>query len=182
MALKRRSGFGFCLQECSYWLKSPKSLNLALLEFSTAAYAPTLRCDSDALERVQRRVTRTIWMRSTFTGTGDSVPSYTKRCKLFNLETLELRRLRFDLSAAHRILNTSSSTPAFPQRTVTRARSNGKIAVPASRTGIRRKSFHYRVATICQSINCDILRHKKPSVFRQHLDKIDLNSNPLDPS
>ncbi|KAH7706558.1 hypothetical protein AAVH_26214 [Aphelenchoides avenae] len=69
--------------------------------------AANCRQEIDELERVQKRFTRAVFWRMTKSNppTADTIPTYAKRCEQLHLDTLELRRQRFDLLAAYRHLN-----------------------------------------------------------------------------
>jgi len=62
-----------------------------ILEYNSVVWSPILKCEIDALERVQRRFTKRH--------RGIDLPSYCDRLGLTKLElnTLELRRLHNDL-------------------------------------------------------------------------------------
>ena len=67
-----------------------------LLEYATPAWNPYLLGDIRKIEKVQRRFTKRI--------VKDKNMSYENRLHLLNIESLELRRLYFDLSLAFSII------------------------------------------------------------------------------
>jgi len=60
-----------------------------LLEYNSVMWSPGLVRDVTLIEQVQRRFTKRLW--------GFRNISYAERLKLLNLDTLEARRLKFDL-------------------------------------------------------------------------------------
>ena len=62
---------------------------LSQVEYCSSVWNPKYRCDIEKIESVQRRFSR-------FIGSLDSV-TYAERLNIFNADTLEVRRLKFDL-------------------------------------------------------------------------------------
>jgi len=60
-----------------------------LLEYNCVAWSPHLKRDIELIEQVQRRFTKRL--------IGLSVYSYDERLKLLNLDSLQYRRIRFDI-------------------------------------------------------------------------------------
>jgi len=68
-----------------------------LLEYSTVIWNPILKKHIDSLEKVQRKFTKRVPSLSTL--------PYLERIRSLNLETLELRRLYYDLTYYYKILH-----------------------------------------------------------------------------
>src|SRR5664279_1109442 len=68
-----------------------------ILEFNTVIWNPSHKYLIDLIEHVQRRFTKRIPSISSL--------SYHERLAMINLESLELRRLRYDLIYYYKILN-----------------------------------------------------------------------------
>ena len=66
-----------------------------ILEYNSVVWSPVLKCEIDALERVQRRFTKRL--------RGMDSLSYTDRLAKLELITLELRRLHNDLIMCYKI-------------------------------------------------------------------------------
>ena len=67
-----------------------------LLEYCSTVWSPHLHKDIEAIERVQRRFTKYL--------PGLRSYDYTDRLKIVGLERLEIRRIRFDLIMAYKII------------------------------------------------------------------------------
>ena len=67
-----------------------------LLEFNSVVWSPYFKCDSDAVERVQRRFTKRL--------PGLRFCTYIERLKKLDLASLELRRLHCDLLMCYKIV------------------------------------------------------------------------------
>jgi hypothetical protein len=67
-----------------------------LIEFNSVVWSPSLKCDIDSIEKVQRRYTKRL--------PGLGFLSYTERLTRLNLISLELRRLHTDLLMCYKIV------------------------------------------------------------------------------
>ena len=67
-----------------------------VIEYNSVVWSPVLKCEIDALERVQRRFTKRL--------RGMDTLSYTDRLVKLELITLELRRLHNDLVMCYKIV------------------------------------------------------------------------------
>jgi hypothetical protein len=67
-----------------------------ILEYNSVVWSPILKCEIDALERVQRRFTKRL--------RGMNLLSYSDRLIRLDLTTLELRRLHNDLIMCYKIV------------------------------------------------------------------------------
>jgi len=72
-----------------------------LLEFSTCVWSPCLKKDIRIIERVQHKFTFRVFKRCNMDGSTE----YSDRCKFLDLESLELRRLKYDLLMCHKIMH-----------------------------------------------------------------------------
>ena len=77
-----------------------KSYIRPIIEYNTAIWSPHLISDIRRVESIQRRFTRLACQK-----TNTQFTSYNHRLRLMNLETLELRRVRFDLLLLFKIYN-----------------------------------------------------------------------------
>ena len=87
----------------SFTSKNPTSLIRAfkiyvrpLLEYNSQVWSPITMCDIISIEKVQRQFTKRI--------PGCKNLTYYQRLKKFNLESLELRRLRADLKFMYKLI------------------------------------------------------------------------------
>jgi len=67
-----------------------------ILEYNSVVWSPFLKCEIDALERVQRRFTKRL--------RGINLLSYCDRLTKLELNTLELSRLHNDLAMCYKIV------------------------------------------------------------------------------
>ena len=163
----------FYSRDANFLLKAYTTYVRPLLEFNTIIWNPTLKKHIDKLEKIQRKFTKRI-------------PSlchlpYLQRLNALNLETLELRRLNFDLIYYYKILN--NLTPHSPSDFFTyhlpppSNRKNSPILVkPAKGSHTFLSSFCYRQIDCWNNLpehlkNCNSL----PS-FKSNLKKLDINS------
>ena len=121
-----------------------------LLEYCTPVWSPHTLADIHTLENVQRRFTKKI--------PGMFNLSYLDRLESLGLETLEIRRLRFDLITAYKIyfgaIKTRYNflTPAAQK--ITRGHDH-KLTLPKIRTDTCKYFFSYRIAKIWNTLNAD---------------------------
>ena len=71
-----------------------------ILEYNTVVWSPHLVSDIQRVEKVQRRFTKMVCQK-----TNTKFSSYQDRLNIMNLDTLEIRRVRFDLMFMYKILN-----------------------------------------------------------------------------
>jgi hypothetical protein len=81
------------------------------LEYCTQIWSPQTKADAFLIERVQKHFTRMIFFRS-----GLKKKSYEERLRKLNLESLESRRIKHDLSIAHKIYHEQTFCPNVLQR------------------------------------------------------------------
>ena len=141
-----------------------------LLEFNTTVWSPTLKKDIIAVERVQRSFTKRL--------PGLKEVSYTDRLTFLSIDSLELRRLHYDLVLCYQIifnlialrreefltLNTASVTRGH----------QFKLAKLHSR-GVRRKFFTNRIINVWNYLPADVVDFNSLNSFRQSLYKVDFS-------
>jgi len=88
---------GFTSRNADLLTKAFTTYVRPIVEYCTSVWNPHLLQDIDALESVQRYFTRRLFPRSLY--------SYKERLFLLNLESLELRRLKSDLTMYFKIIN-----------------------------------------------------------------------------
>ena len=67
-----------------------------VLEYNSVIWSPSLKKDINLVESVQRKFTKRL--------PGLSTCSYSERLKILSLETLEMRRLRNDLTTLYKLI------------------------------------------------------------------------------
>jgi ribonuclease P/MRP protein subunit RPP40 len=143
-----------------------KSFVRPYLEYAVQAWAPYLKKDALAIERVQRRFTRI------FPGLRDM--SYGARLKKLNLFSMERRRLRGDLIETFRILKGISDlgeNSMFDMNLDTRLRGHSlKLAKTRARLLVRHNYFSNRVVNNWNKLPEDVVRTNNVIDFKRKLD------------
>ena len=112
-----------------------------LLEYASCVWSPHLTKDIERLERVQRRFTKRL--------SGLSMLTYKDRLRALGLQSLEARRLQFDLVHTYKILTGKidvSIETFFTVQSYQSTRGHSyKLYLPGCRTDIRKFFFAQRV-------------------------------------
>ena len=135
-----------------------------LLEYCCCAWCPFHVKDIDALEKVQRRMTRLLPEFQHL--------SYEERLKLFRLTTLKTRRLRFDLICVYRILKglmTVDQSIFTPSSRISRSHPL-KLNVNFSRLDIRQNFFSQRIVSVWNDLPVTCVEACDVSSFKRALD------------
>jgi hypothetical protein len=140
-----------------------------LLEFNTVVWSPSLKCDIDCIERVQRRFTKRL--------PGLKYFSYTERLWRLDLISLELRRLHTDLIMCYKIVfgiidlkfcdffkvSPSVATRGHPYKLY---RQRGDVTA-------RNNFFAIRVVNIWNNLPTDIVDFTSVAVFTRTIKCVD---------
>jgi hypothetical protein len=145
-----------------------------LLEYGVAAWSPYMIGDIDTIEKVQRRATK--------------IPSetrnldYEQRLKVFNLQTLENRRVRGDLIQQYKLnnglekinwVNDQIKTPSLsaegPANSI-RGHSQ-RILSEQTRVNCRRNFYKNRVVRHWNKLENEIINCKSLNAFKNNIDK-----------
>ena len=89
----------FQCSNCDLLVRAFKTYVRPLLESCTPAWSPYLSKDIICIEKVQKTFTRRVCQR-----TGVTHADYSQRLSLLKLESLELRRLKFDMTMVFKIV------------------------------------------------------------------------------
>ena len=140
-----------------------------IVEYCSVVWSPHLIKDIELLESVQRRFTKRL--------PGLWNVEYTQRLKAVGLERLDVRRVRFDLIMAYKIIfglvRVDSSQFFTPSHnTATRGHSY-KLYAPAVATDLRKYFFANRVVSVWNDLptNTDF---GSLSRFKNYISKLDL--------
>ena len=142
----------------SFTSKNPASLIRAfkiyvrpLLEYNSQVWSPITMKDITSIEKVQKQFTKRI--------PGCKTLTYYQRLKKFNLESLELRRLRADLKFTYKLIFNKTAadyTQFFTIQTPTdrQLRSHSYQIRPTQRVRTNRSNhcLFYRIATIWNTL------------------------------
>ena len=149
-----------------------------LIEYNQIIWSPNLKSEIRLLESVQRKYTRIMCQKL-------NIPysNYQQRLQMFNLESLESRRLKSDLIAVYKLLN--NLIDLNPDDFLIRNNINQKYNLrrhnqylqypKLSCTSIRRTFFSVRVIKIWNCLPTEIVTSKCLSIFKQSLKSLDLS-------
>ena len=140
-----------------------------ILEYCCNIWTPYRLCDIRKIESVQRLFTKRL------RGLKD-VP-YPDRLKCLNAESLEMRRIKFDLSMYFKILHglvDLSSDTLFQVRDI-RTRNNGLTLYKAKfNCNIERYSFKNRSVNIWNLLPENVVSSNELSLFNSRLNSLDM--------
>ncbi|MCP4651760.1 MAG: hypothetical protein GY858_00005 [Candidatus Omnitrophica bacterium] len=140
-----------------------------ILEYCSPVWNPYLIGDILRLERVQRYFTRRLLIR-----TGQAPLFYQNRLSHFELESLQLRRLKTDLVYYYKILNEHiplDPNVFFTQRTASKTRGHArKPFVLDMRIDVHKFSFACHAVKKWNSLPHDVILAPSLASFRRRLD------------
>jgi len=142
-----------------------------LLEYASVIWSPYHTGDIDKVESVQRRFTKRL--------AGMQYLSYADRLHTLQLESLEMRRLRFDLLYTYKILFglvhiDSNSLFKFNPVTVTRGHCY-KLYAATSRINVRHNFFCNRIVNVWNALPASAANFTSYNCFRSFLFSVDLS-------
>ena len=142
-----------------------------ILEYASSVWSPYLLEDIDKIEKVQRRFTKSL--------PGLRNKSYSQRLKLLSLDTLELRRLKSDLSLTYAILHELidfDHTGFFTLHTDRRTRGHSlKLIVDKVKTNCRKFFFSNRITSAWNSLPDTVVQASSLPIFKRLLSEINLS-------
>ncbi|KAL7073810.1 hypothetical protein ACQ4LE_007417 [Meloidogyne hapla] len=149
---------------------------LPILEFGSPIINPYLQKDINAIENVQNRFLKIIYLRSGKHKNSQTIPNYPELLKLFKLEPLSHRRLKSNLTLFHNIIsgrtqlthdNTFSILP-------TNTRGNPhNLFIPFCSSTIRKNSFFISIPNIYKNLPIDL--QKSPTyLFPKLLNNVNI--------
>ena len=147
-----------------------------ILEYNSCVWNPSVKYLIDLLENVQRKFTKRI--------NSISHLSYLERLSILNLEPLELRRLKADLTMYYKIINNltcidSKLVFAFRQPSLrTNRLTSHRFALqkPAKSLQTLSNSFFYRAIDVWNGLPDDVFSANSLPTFKNHINKIDFNA------
>jgi hypothetical protein len=143
-----------------------KTLVRPHLEYANIIWHPSLKRQSNIIERVQRRATKILQECKEM--------SYSERLVYLNLHSLKGRRLRGDLIEVFKIFNKLvdiEATKFFSLAVFTKTRNTGnKIFIKNSKTNKRKTFFSYRIAKIWNNLPAKIKNATSVDSFKNQLD------------
>ena len=140
------------------------------LEYASPVWNPVTKQNISALEAIQKRFTRKL--------AGLGLLNYSERLIALNLEPLELRRLRADLSLVYQIIHHLIALKfedffSFAPLSSTRGHPY-KLVIPVCRTNYSKHFFANRVITTWNSLSTETVASQTLSTFKSRLLKENL--------
>ena len=162
----------FCTGDPTILISAFKAYVRPILEYASPVWSPHLLGDIDHIESVQRRFTKSL--------RGLKGKPYLERLKLFNLDSLELRRLKADLyltfSLLHGLLD-FNFTKFFELRADKRTRGHPfKLVVGSFNKDCRKYFFANRVVNAWNSLPGELVMSNTLNCFKKELRNVDLTS------
>ena len=161
---------GFVSRDQTFLTNMYKTYCRPKLEYATPVFNPCSIENIKTLEGVQRCFTRRIPSVATL--------SYPHRLNQLNLESLELRRLKYDLVMVYKILNGFVDVDWRDFFTISQTKTRGhsfKLHKPPFNTNYRKFFFSIRCIDSWNSLPTHVVESKSIVVFRNSLDKLSLN-------
>ena len=163
-----RSGLifrGFATRNSTVLLRAFTTYVRPLLEYCTPVWSPYQAMDVLKIEKVQKRFTKRI--------PSLKYRTYAERLAFLSLETLELRRLKFDLIMVYKICNDLVDLQfddffTLPNVSSTR---NGIYSLfkTRARTSIRQHTFNLRVVNVWNALPINVQSASSLHQFKQGL-------------
>ena len=163
---------GFLSRDRKLLVKAYVTYVRPVLEYSTCTWSPVYKKHIDLIERVQRHFTKMI------SGLYDL--SYPERLAITGLDSLELRRLKFDLIMYYKIINDQTCLNAEDffnfdcSLKVTRTSSNLKLIKPRYKTDSLKHNFFVRCIDAWNSLPIHVRSANTKNKFKSLLDHTDL--------
>lgn len=141
-----------------------------ILEYSTAAWSPCAIGNTDKIEKIQRRATRMI--------SGIGKKTYEERLEICKLESLQARRLRYDLIEAYKVISNQHPIPfdrLFLRKNDihdknTRSQKNEEILAPKFRLQVREDFFSCRIVNDWNKLPLDVRNSESVEIFKKRYD------------
>jgi hypothetical protein len=140
-----------------------------IVESNTSLWSPCQLGDIQLVEKVQRRFTKRF--------PGLEEMTYEQRLEVLGLETLETRRLKFDLvnvfKIIHGIIPVDREKYFVPGNVITRGH-DYKLRVPHQRVNTMKFSFAVRVISKWNALPPHVVNSHSVAIFKNRLDAVTL--------
>ena len=161
----------FSSQNISFMIKMYRTFVLPILDYGSVIYNPRAAKNIRLLESIQRSFTRRLL-------SGRPTMSYTERLTYFNLDSLEFRRLKFDLVTVYKIMYGYTDldfNKFFTFASRQSGRSNGlKLTLPYFKTDVRKHFFSVRIVRLWNLLPQDVVTAHSVSAFKESLERTDV--------
>ena len=142
-----------------------------ILEYNTQIWSPHLIGDINLIENVQRKFTKCL--------PGFNSLSYLDRLNVLNLDTLEVRRIMFDLMLMFKIVHGLIDIDPNQLFTFNSSNTRGhcyKINVQYSRVNARKYFFINRIIPIWNALEPQVVVSNSLYTFKKEINKVDFSS------
>ena len=159
---------GFSCTDISFAIEMFKTYLRPSLEYNTQIWSPHLISDINMVERVQRKFTKYL--------PGYWNLSYVQRLNALNLQSLEERRLIFDLVLMFKIVHGAVDIDPNLLFSFNHNPTRGhdkRVCIQYSRTNCRKYFFVNRVADRWNSLDQSIVNSKDHIEFREKITNLD---------
>jgi ribonuclease P/MRP protein subunit RPP40 len=164
---------GFVCRDLQFLRRAFITYIRPILECNSVIWSPTKKKYIDLIERVQRKFTKRIPCLQSM--------SYLERLNCINLQSLELRRLHFDLIYYYKIIH--GLTPIDPEvfftfhaPPVSLRRSTPFIQKPLNGSVLLLSTFAYRSVTCWNNLSDDVRSLSSLPAFKRTITNLDFNS------
>ena len=168
----------FSAQSLDPYVIAYKSYVRPVLEYNTVVWNSCNLEDIRCIENVQKRFTRRLLQRMNI-----KYANYEDRLRILNLESLQLRRLRYDLVAVYKVLNNlvdiESSQLFEPHTSTYNFRHEHDMTLknpPTAKRNTLMKSFKHRVINAWNSLSKDTAEAESLATFKKQLQNESLDS------
>ena len=164
---------GFVFRDSRLLTKAYVVFVRPILEYCSSVWSPFKIADIDAIEKVQKYFTRKLYGLNTF--------CYKDRLFILDLESLELRRLKFDLIMYFKIFNNfvdmDSSVFFKLSKNVYNVRTENKLKLhkPAFGNNNFENSFAIRCIDCWNWLPDDVINSASVSIFKQKLNNLNFD-------
>ena len=161
----------------TYFIQSYKSFIRPLLEYNTSIWNSSSISNIKAVEQVQRTFTRKLLQKL-----NTPFNNYDDRLKILNLESLQLRRLHFDLILVYKIIHgliEINFNHFFELLTLSYNFRHHKFALsrqPAATGLTLNQSFKYRIVKVWNSLPAAVVESKNLFTFKCRLKTTNLEA------
>ena len=145
-----------------------------ILEFASPVWNPYTKSNKIILERVQKRFLRSIYLRTQ--NHNNIIPNYEELLTRFQINSLEVRRLKIDLKLFHNIIWGHVSLQHNNAFSIRHSRTRGdqyKFFTSHCSSMVRYHSYFIRTTRLYAKLPIEI-RKNNPSMFAKLLDNFDL--------
>ena len=150
-----------------------------IMEYNTSIWTPHLKSEIKLIESVQQKFTKSVCKKLNL-----SFNNYSERLNIMGMESLECRRVRFDLILLYKMYNNliDVNLDNFFQPGLVQNKYNLRrhkctlVKPPIAKTATRYKFFTYRIINLWNKLPEEVVTSRSLNLFKFRLQQIDLMS------